>query len=52
MIADYLKARGWQVLHILDAQKTHEHPFTSAARITHGELSYELPDAESVSSGV
>lgn len=43
LIADYLKARGCSVLHILDAQKTQEHPFTSAARIIDGELSYELP---------
>ena len=41
LIADYLKARGWCVLHILDAQKVQEHPFTSAARVVDGELSYE-----------
>jgi uncharacterized protein (DUF488 family) len=40
LIADYLKAAGHTVLHILDAQKTEEHPFTSAARIVDGELSY------------
>lgn len=40
LIADYLKVRGWQVLHILAAGKVQEHPFTSAARIVDGELAY------------
>ena len=40
MIADYLKATGHTVLHIIDEKKTEEHPFTSAARIVDGELSY------------
>jgi uncharacterized protein (DUF488 family) len=40
MIADYLKAGGHTVLHIIDENKTAEHPFTSAARIVDGELSY------------
>ena len=40
MIADYLKAAGHTVLHIVDEKKTEEHPFTSAARIVDGELSY------------
>jgi uncharacterized protein (DUF488 family) len=43
LIADYLKARGWRVLHILDAHKTQEHPFTSAARLENGQLTYQLP---------
>ena len=41
LIADYLKARGVEVLHILGANKIEPHPYTSAARIVHGELSYE-----------
>ena len=41
LIADYLKARGVQVLHILGANKVEPHPYTSAARIVNGELSYE-----------
>jgi len=41
MIADDLKARGWQVFHILSANKTQEHPYTSAARLVEGQLSYE-----------
>ena len=40
LIADYLKAEGHEVVHILDAKKTEEHPFTSAARIVSGRLSY------------
>ena len=40
LISDYLKARGIEVLHILDANKTEPHPYTSAARIVNGKLSY------------
>ena len=40
LIADYLKAKGVTVLHIMDEKKTEEHPFTSAAGIVDGELSY------------
>lgn len=41
LIADFLKAKGVDVIHILDAVKTQAHPFTSAARIVDGRLSYE-----------
>ena len=41
LISDYLKARGIEAVHILDANKTQPHPFTSAARIVNGELNYE-----------
>jgi uncharacterized protein (DUF488 family) len=41
LIADYLKARGVEVLHILGTNKVEPHPYTSAARIVNGELSYE-----------
>ena len=48
LIADYLKAAGVTVIHILDEKKTEMHPFTSAARIVDGELSYRgLLQAES-----
>ena len=40
LISDYLKAEGHEVIHILDANKTEEHPFTSAARLVDGKLSY------------
>jgi len=40
LIADCLKARGEKVVHIMGPNKTQEHPFTSAASIVDGELSY------------
>ena len=40
LISDYLKARGIEVIHIVDANKSEPHPFTSAARIVDGGLSY------------
>lgn len=40
LIADCLKARGVEVKHIMASGKAADHPFTSAARITNGELSY------------
>ena len=40
LLADYLKATGHTVLHILDEKKIEEHPYTPAARIVDGELSY------------
>jgi len=40
LISDYLKAKGVEVKHIMAAGKSEAHPFTSAARIVNGELSY------------
>jgi uncharacterized protein (DUF488 family) len=40
LISDYLKAKGIDVNHIMGAGKSQPHPFTSAARIVNGELSY------------
>src|SRR5882762_9984663 len=40
LISDYLKARRIEVMHILDANKTQLHPYTSAARVVNGKLSY------------
>ena len=40
LISDYLKAKGIEVNHIMRAGKSEPHPFTSAARIVNGELSY------------
>ncbi|HSS17090.1 MAG TPA: DUF488 domain-containing protein [Candidatus Dormibacteraeota bacterium] len=40
LISDYLKARRIEVMHILDANKTLPHPYTSAARMVNGQLSY------------
>ena len=41
LISGYLKARGVEVLHILDANKTAPHPYTSAGRIVNGALNYQ-----------
>ena len=40
LIADYLKAQGTEVIHVVDARKADPHPFTSAARIVNGKISY------------
>jgi uncharacterized protein (DUF488 family) len=41
LISDYLKAAGVEVIHIVDEKTTQPHPYTSAARIIDGRLSYE-----------
>lgn len=41
MVSDYLKVRGWKVMHIMDTGKAEEHPYTAPARIVNGGLSYE-----------
>lgn len=40
MVADYLKSIGWTVIHIMDTGKGQEHPYTRAARIVEGSLTY------------
>src|SRR5687768_11439410 len=40
LIADVLRVRGIEVLHILDATHCALHPYTSPARIVDGRLSY------------
>lgn len=40
LIADYLKARGFEVIHIMATGKCEPHPYTSAARVVDGQLSY------------
>lgn len=40
LISDYLKVRGHEVIHITGEGKSETHPFTSAARVVNGELSY------------
>jgi uncharacterized protein (DUF488 family) len=40
LISDYLKVKGIDVNHIMSIGKAEPHPFTSAARIVNGELSY------------
>jgi len=47
MVADYLKAKGWTVLHIMAKGKVQEHPYTSPARIVDGKvLYYDEPSLE------
>jgi uncharacterized protein (DUF488 family) len=41
LIADFLKANAADITHIIDARKTETHPYTAAARIVGGRLSYE-----------
>lgn len=41
MIADYLKAIDIPVIHILSADRVQEHPYTSAARLVDGRLTYK-----------
>jgi uncharacterized protein (DUF488 family) len=43
LLADYLKAAGWTVLHIVDAGDAEAHPWTAPARIVDGRLSYPAP---------
>ena len=47
LVSDYLKARGIEVLHIVNANKADPHPWTSAATLVGGGLSYAAAgDAE------
>lgn len=54
LVSDYLKVRGVEVLHIVDAKKAEPHPWTPAATIIDGRLSYagapELFDDEAAQS--
>ena len=40
LISDFLKAQDVEVTHIMGVGKSEQHPFTSAARIVDGKLSY------------
>ena len=40
LLSDFLKSRGFKVLHILGTGALEEHPYTSAARLTDRGLSY------------
>ena len=40
LVSDYLKVKRIKVIHILGAGKSEPHPFTAAARVVKGELSY------------
>jgi uncharacterized protein (DUF488 family) len=41
LVSDYLKVKGWTVMHIMGHGKAQEHPFTSPAKNISGRLSYE-----------
>lgn len=40
LVSDLLKARGWTILHIMDENKSPEHPYSSPARVQQGKLFY------------
>jgi len=46
LLADYLKAGGHLVFHITGSGDVQEHPFTSAAHLVGGKLSYHVPESE------
>jgi uncharacterized protein (DUF488 family) len=46
IVADVLKLRGIEVIHIIDATHRTVHPYTSPARIENGRLSYAAPQGE------
>jgi uncharacterized protein (DUF488 family) len=46
LIADYLKAQGVEVWHIMTASKSEPHPYTSAARLVDGRLTYTEADPQ------
>jgi uncharacterized protein (DUF488 family) len=46
LVSDVLKIRGIEVIHIMDAIHSTEHPYTSPARIVDGKLSYAPAQAD------
>ena len=40
MVSDYLKAKGWTVLHIMNIAKVQKHKYTEPARIVDGKVYY------------
>lgn len=40
LVSDYLKAKGWKVMHIMAVGKAEEHPYTSPARVVNGHVLY------------
>jgi len=40
LISDYLKVRGWTILHIMSKTSVQEHPYTTAAKIIDNKLTY------------
>lgn len=52
LLADSLKVRGVTVLHIIGAGKTEVHPYTAAARLVKGSLSYSEGENAKEKAGV
>lgn len=50
LISDWWKVRGVEVLHILSENKVEPHPFTTAARVIDGQLSYRAPRADATTA--
>jgi uncharacterized protein (DUF488 family) len=40
LVSDYLKCRGWLVMHIMGVNKAEEHPYTKPAKIKDNKLVY------------
>lgn len=40
LVSDYLKWKGWNVLHIMAENRSEKHPYTSAAKIINEKLNY------------
>ncbi|MCK9480293.1 MAG: DUF488 domain-containing protein [Bacteroidia bacterium] len=40
MVSDYLKAKGWEVLHIMNKNKVQQHTFTQPARVEGNSVFY------------
>jgi uncharacterized protein (DUF488 family) len=43
LVSDYLKWKGWVVMHIMNQQKATEHPYTKPASVVNGILRYDEP---------
>lgn len=41
LVSDFLKVKGWKVMHISGIGKATEHPYTSAANTVQGRLFYD-----------
>lgn len=41
MVADYLKVKGWYVIHVMGLNNKVEHPYTSPAKVIDGKLIYQ-----------
>lgn len=46
MVADYFKSVGWTVIHIINEKQSKIHPYTGAANLKDGKLTYHPIDSE------